>query len=85
MAGPEMAWALAFSVFRLAAVCQGIAARVATRQASSAEARRYAAAMTPLAGVAWDMVQRAQAGGGAKLEGDKAETGETNSSSKAKL
>ena len=60
VAGPEMAWALAFSVFRLAAVCQGIAARVATRQASSAEARRYAAAMAPLADVAWDMVRRAQ-------------------------
>ncbi len=54
----EMAWALAFGVFRLAAICQGIAARVATRQASSASARRHAAAMAPLADMAWAMVRR---------------------------
>lgn len=53
---PEMAWATAFSVFRLSAICQGIAARVATRQASSASARRHAEAMRPLAERAWEMV-----------------------------
>ncbi|KAI1379401.1 phosphotransferase enzyme family protein [Hypoxylon crocopeplum] len=56
----EVAWACAFSVFRLAAICQGIAARVATRQASSANARKHAAAMRPLGEFAWQLVQREQ-------------------------
>ncbi|RYP43730.1 hypothetical protein DL768_009737 [Monosporascus sp. mg162] len=69
---PEIAWALAFSVFRLSAICQGIAARVATRQASSESARRHAEAMGPLAETAWAMVQKAQADAAAenKEEGE---------------
>lgn len=66
----EVAWACAFSVFRLAAICQGIAARVATRQASSAQARRHAAAMRPLGEFAWVLVGRQlekRKGGVAKL------------------
>ncbi|KAI1775261.1 phosphotransferase enzyme family protein [Hypoxylon cercidicola] len=54
----EVAWACAFSVFRLAAICQGIAARVATRQASSASARKHAAALKPLGEFAWVLVRR---------------------------
>ncbi|KAI1660821.1 acyl-CoA dehydrogenase family member 11 [Daldinia decipiens] len=54
----EVAWACAFSVFRLAAICQGIAARVATRQASSADARRHAAALRPLGEFAWELVRK---------------------------
>ncbi|KAI0387513.1 phosphotransferase enzyme family protein [Hypomontagnella monticulosa] len=54
----EVAWASAFSVFRLAAICQGIAARVARRQASSAHARRHAAAMRPLGEFAWELVSK---------------------------
>ncbi|KAK7753689.1 hypothetical protein SLS62_004311 [Diatrype stigma] len=77
----EMAWATAFSVFRLSAICQGIAARVATRQASSAEARRHAEAMGPLAERAWSMVVAAKAKAKSKGKGDKEEEGET----KAKL
>ncbi|KAI1412162.1 phosphotransferase enzyme family protein [Hypoxylon sp. FL1857] len=56
----EVAWACAFSVFRLAAICQGIAARVAMRQASSASAHKHAAAMHPLGEFAWELVQREQ-------------------------
>ncbi|KAI1767398.1 phosphotransferase enzyme family protein [Hypoxylon sp. FL1150] len=56
----EVAWACAFSVFRLAAICQGIAARVARRQASSAHARRHAAAVGPLGEFAWELVRRQQ-------------------------
>ncbi|KAI0111942.1 acyl-CoA dehydrogenase family member 11 [Daldinia grandis] len=69
----EVAWACAFSVFRLAAICQGIAARVATRQASSADARRHAAAVRPLGEFAWELVRKekdrrkAASGSGAKL------------------
>ena len=84
-----MAWALAFSVFRLAAVCQGIAARVATRQASSAEARRYAAVMAPLADVAWDMVRRAQEArgpaGGCSSSGTSTSGGEGAMEKRSKL
>lgn len=58
---PDMDWAVAFSVFRLAAICQGIAARVATRQASSEQARQHADAMFPLAEFAWSLAQKAQA------------------------
>ncbi|KAI0389262.1 acyl-CoA dehydrogenase family member 11 [Xylariaceae sp. FL0594] len=54
---PEMKWALAFGVFRSSAICQGIAARYATRQASSAEAQSYAKAFKPLGELAWTLVQ----------------------------
>ncbi|KAL7927586.1 APH domain-containing protein [Trichoderma austrokoningii] len=40
--GPELGWGAAFNIFKLAGVCQGIAARVAARQASSAKAREHA-------------------------------------------
>lgn len=57
---PELRWAQAFNMFRGAAVCQGIAARVATRQASSEQARRYADGRAPLAEFAWTMVEKAR-------------------------
>ncbi|KAK8081988.1 acyl-CoA dehydrogenase family member 11 [Apiospora saccharicola] len=60
---PEMNWAVAFSVFRLSAICQGIAARVATRQASSEKARNHAEAMYPLAEFAWTLVEKEMKGG----------------------
>ncbi|RYP07383.1 hypothetical protein DL764_002518 [Monosporascus ibericus] len=74
---PEMAWALAFSVFRLSAICQGIAARVATRQASSESARRHAEAMGPLAETAWAMVQKAKADAAPENKEDEEENGTT--------
>ncbi|KAI0409345.1 phosphotransferase enzyme family protein [Xylaria palmicola] len=55
---PEMHWALAFSIFRLSAICQGIAARYATRQASSAEAQKYAQSFKPLGELAWSLVEQ---------------------------
>ncbi|KAK8124947.1 phosphotransferase enzyme family protein [Apiospora kogelbergensis] len=61
---PEMNWAVAFSVFRLSAICQGIAARVATRQASSEKARNHAEAMYPLAEFAWGLVEKEMKGEG---------------------
>lgn len=54
---PEINWALAFSTFRLGAICQGIAARVAGRQASSEAAAKHAESMGPLAEYAWELVQ----------------------------
>jgi len=56
----EIQWAQAFSIFRLAAICQGIAARQAGRQASSEKARRYGEERTPLADFAWELVQAVQ-------------------------
>ena len=53
----ELAWAQAFNIFRLSAICQGIAARVAGRQASSAEAKRYGDGREPLARFAWKLCQ----------------------------
>jgi aminoglycoside phosphotransferase (APT) family kinase protein len=59
----EIAWSQAFIIFRLAAITQGIAARHAMRQASSAEAVKYAAARGALAEFAWVLVQKGQGQG----------------------
>jgi len=56
----ELQWAQAFNIFRLAAICQGIAAREAGRQASSEKAKRYGEARNPLAKFAWELVQAIQ-------------------------
>ncbi|TID04729.1 Putative aminoglycoside phosphotransferase, protein kinase-like domain superfamily [Colletotrichum destructivum] len=66
---PELNWGMAFSMFRLAAVCQGIAARAARGQASSEQARRFAVTRGPLAEFAWELVGRSRGEGG---EGGKA-------------
>lgn len=55
---PDMDWAVAFAAFRSAAICQGIAARVATGQANSPQAKNYADAFRPFAELAWDLIQR---------------------------
>jgi aminoglycoside phosphotransferase (APT) family kinase protein len=55
----ELRWAQAFNIFRLAAITQGIAARMAARQASSEQARQYAHARFALAEFAWELVQGA--------------------------
>lgn len=52
----EITWAIVFCAFRLAAICQGIAARLARGQASSEKARQHVAAMNPLAEFAWERV-----------------------------
>jgi aminoglycoside phosphotransferase (APT) family kinase protein len=64
----ELQWAQAFNMFRLAAICQGIAARQAGRQASSEEARRYADARGPMARFAWELVKSARSDGGRGAE-----------------
>jgi aminoglycoside phosphotransferase (APT) family kinase protein len=51
-------YSAAFTVFRLAAICQGIAARYAARQASSAQAQRHAEARGPLAEFAWGLISQ---------------------------
>ncbi|KAK2591247.1 hypothetical protein QQS21_011055 [Conoideocrella luteorostrata] len=56
---PDIGWGMAFNIFKLAAVCQGIAARYARRQASSEKAKQHAVARVPLAQFAWGLAQEA--------------------------
>lgn len=57
---PELSWGNAFSCYRLAIIMQGIAARYATRQASSERAGEYGKAMRPFGEVAWELVEQAK-------------------------
>lgn len=57
-AGPEMDWGVAFGVFRSAVILQGIAARMAQRQATSEQATSYADAFKPSGEQAWEMIQK---------------------------
>lgn len=54
---PDFTWGDAFSTYRNTIIMQGIAARYALRQASSAQAQTYANMMKPYAEIAWDLVQ----------------------------
>lgn len=67
----DMTWGDAFATYRNTIIMQGIAARYAVRQASSAQAKDYGAMMKPYAEVAWDLVQEYKrghtSGGKAKL------------------
>ncbi|KAH6660191.1 phosphotransferase enzyme family protein [Truncatella angustata] len=53
---PDINWGMSFAIFRLSAICQGIAARVAQRQASSEQAKKHSEALGPLAEFAWELV-----------------------------
>ncbi|KAJ0114352.1 phosphotransferase enzyme family domain-containing protein [Diaporthe amygdali] len=53
----ELKWAEAFATFRLSAICQGIAARAAVRQATSAKAQEHALARGPVAELAWALIR----------------------------
>lgn len=53
----EYTWGEAFGIYRGSIIMQGIAARYALRQASSARAGDYAAQMKPFGEVGWDLVQ----------------------------
>ncbi|KAI4263432.1 MAG: hypothetical protein L6R42_001426 [Xanthoria sp. 1 TBL-2021] len=52
----ETGWGDAFGVFRNSVIMQGIAARYALRQASSARAKEYAVQMKPFGEFAWGLV-----------------------------
>lgn len=57
---PDLEWGVAFGFFRATCIFQGIAARWAVRQASSAKAKDNAQARHPMGELAWDHVQRAR-------------------------
>lgn len=64
----ELAWGDAFSLFKLCVILQGISARYAVRQASSARAKEHGARKNPMGEVVWDLVEKAkQAAQTAKL------------------
>src|ERR1700753_3690618 len=50
---PDLAWGDAFGIYRGSVIMQGIAARYALRQASSAKARDYAVQRAPWAEISW--------------------------------
>jgi len=54
---PDMTWGAAFGIFRGSIIFQGIAARYAMRQASSAKAVEVGKLMNPFGLMAWDLVQ----------------------------
>ncbi|KAI9931566.1 hypothetical protein ASPWEDRAFT_25563 [Aspergillus wentii DTO 134E9] len=57
---PEILWGDAFFTYRSSIIMQGIAARVAQRQASSARAGEYARNAKPMASEAWARVKEVQ-------------------------
>jgi aminoglycoside phosphotransferase (APT) family kinase protein len=59
---PELDFYMAFNMFRLAAICHGIKARIARGTAASAHAKRYAAGVEVLAELGWTQAQRALIG-----------------------
>ncbi|PZO06710.1 MAG: phosphotransferase family protein [Alphaproteobacteria bacterium] len=61
-APPEnLDWLFAYNLFRLAAICQGIAGRVRDGTASSEQARSMAAQVGPLSSAAWSFAIKAGA------------------------
>jgi aminoglycoside phosphotransferase (APT) family kinase protein len=54
-------WLMAYNLFRLGAICQGIAGRVRDGTASSAHARTMAAQVGPLSDAAWGFAKKAGA------------------------
>ncbi|KAL4802699.1 kinase-like domain-containing protein [Aspergillus unguis] len=63
---PDMIWGDAFFSWRSSVIMQGIKARYALRQASSARAAEYAQKTVPFALGAWERVQRVQSALGQK-------------------
>ncbi len=54
-------WLFAYNLFRLAAICQGIAGRVRDGTAASSHARTMAAQVGPLSDAAWSFAKKAGA------------------------
>jgi len=59
---PDLTWGAAFGMFRATCIFQGIAARYARGQASSAKAKHHADQRYPMGEFAWKLVQKAKQG-----------------------
>lgn len=62
----DILWGEAFGVYRNSIIMQGIAARQALRQASSAKAAEYANSFKPFGEVAWILAQASRSQDGRK-------------------
>ncbi|PQE29973.1 acyl- dehydrogenase family member 11 protein [Rutstroemia sp. NJR-2017a WRK4] len=60
---PDLSWGVAFGFFRATCIYQGIAARWAQRQASSAKAKENGKMMWPMAELAWKYLVKAKGEG----------------------
>src|SRR5436305_5368118 len=58
----EQPWGDAFGMFRSSIIAQGIAARYARRQASSAQAKSYGDGRTALGETAWRLIEKLKEG-----------------------
>jgi aminoglycoside phosphotransferase (APT) family kinase protein len=58
---PALDWCFAYNLFRLAAICQGIAGRVRDGTAASPHALAMAERVEPLAEAAWSFARKAGA------------------------
>jgi aminoglycoside phosphotransferase (APT) family kinase protein len=56
---PDLTWGISFGFFRATCIYQGIAARYAVRQASSAKAKDNATQRHPMGDLAWAHIQKA--------------------------
>ena len=56
----EASWGDCFGLFRNSVIMQGIAARFALGQASSAKAEEYASQMKPFGDFTWSLVEKLQ-------------------------
>lgn len=63
----DMAWGESFGLLRNAIIMQGIAARFALRQASSAKAEEYARQVKPFAEIGWSFVESCKRQNSVKL------------------
>lgn len=63
----ELNWGIAFNIFKLAGVYQGIAARYASRQASSEQAKQNGLFRGPMADFAWALAQDVRKGESPRL------------------
>lgn len=63
---PDLGWGTAFHMMRAAAISQGIAARVARRQATSEAAEKYAGSFKTTGELAWRLIDEEKAKRGTK-------------------
>ena len=64
----DINWGAAFGAYRNSVIMQGIAARYALRQASSAQAKDYGSKMEPFGQLGWQLVQEVKVERGGNVQ-----------------